>query len=201
MTVVAYDFETTGLALFNERSLDPRQPHIVQMALVTYGDDGTELGHECVIVKPDGWVISPEVTAIHGISHERAMDEGIAENDAAAMFLLAMVKSPIRVAHNAAFDTRIARIAMSRAGYQRDMIEAFERRTEFCTCNASKPIVKCPPTPKMLAAGFTGYKSPNLSECMLHFFGSALEGGHDALVDARASGRIYWHLRNLKVAA
>ena len=197
MTIIAFDFETTGLPLFKERSIDPRQPHIVQMAILAYSEAGVELDHECVIVKPDGWVISPEVTKIHGISHEQAMDVGIPEKDAAAMFLVAMVRASLRVAHNIAFDLRIARIAMSRAGYQREMIEALEARPEFCTCNASKPLVKLPPTEKMRAVGFTGFKSPSLQECMSHFFQEEIDGAHDALVDARCSGRIYWHLKSL----
>ena len=194
MTIVSFDFETTGLCDFNARSLDPKQPHIVQMALVVYSDEGVELGHDCVIVKPDGWTISPQVTAIHGISHDRAMSEGIPEKDAAAMFLLAMVKSTLRVAHNEKFDRRIARIAMARAGYQRAMIEAFEARPFFCSMDAAKPIVKAPMTEKQIAAGFTGFKSPNLAECIRHFFSEDLPGAHDALVDARASGRIYFHM-------
>jgi DNA polymerase-3 subunit epsilon len=52
-------------------------------------------------------------------------------------------------------------------------------------------------TEKQIKAGFTGFKSPNLTECMRHYFQEDLPGAHDALVDARASGRIYWHLKGL----
>lgn len=198
MTIIAFDFETTGLPLWKERSVHPSQPHIVQMALVTYTDAGTELGHESEIVRPDGWQIPPEMTAIHGISHERAMDEGIPEALAAAMFLVAMAKASLRVAHNIQFDIRIARIALSRAGFQRDVIEMLEARPEFCTCNASKPLVRIPATEKMRAAGFTGFKTPSLAETVKHFFQEEIEGAHDALVDARAAGRVYWHLRSME---
>lgn len=197
--IVAFDFETDGLPLFNERSVDPRQPHIVQMALVSYGDDGVELSNECVIVKPDGWTIGADMTAIHGISHEQALEVGIPENDAVALFLVAMAKATVRVAHNESFDRRIARIAMSRAGYQRPLIEFIEAQPSFCTCNSSKKLVNAPPTDKMLAKGMTGPKSPNLGESVAHFFpGEKIEGLHGALVDARYSGRIYWHLKSLE---
>lgn len=198
MTVTSFDTETTGLPLFNERSHDPRQPHIVQIALVTYDEQGVEIDAQCVIIKPDGWIIPPDTTAIHGISHERAMDIGIPENDAVALFLVAMARASVRVAHNESFDRRIARIAMSRAGYQRSVIEFIEAQPSFCTCNSSKRIVNAPPTEKMLAKGMTGPKSPNLAECMQHFFQEAIPGAHDALVDARAAGRVYWHLKSLQ---
>jgi DNA polymerase-3 subunit epsilon len=198
MTVISFDFETNGLPLWNVASDDPRQPHIVQMALVVYTDTGLEIGHDCVIVRPDGWNISPEMTAIHGISHQRAMDEGISEKKAAEMYLDAMTDTELRVAHNIAFDIRIARIAMVRSGYSRGLIEKLEAMPKFCTCEMSKPIVKRPPTERMIAAGFTGFKSPNLQECMTHYFAEKIVGGHDALVDARCAGRIYFHLQTLK---
>lgn len=201
MSVVAHDFETSGLPLFKERSVDIRQPHIVQMALVRYGDDGTELSSECVVVKPDGWTISAEMTAIHGISHEQAMAIGIPENDAIALFLVTMAQATVRVAHNEQFDRRIARIAMARAGYQRALIECLEAQPSCCTCISSKALVKAPATEKMLAAGFTGFKSPTLGECISHFWpDEAVEGLHGALADARYSGRLYWHLQSLAKA-
>lgn len=199
MPVTAFDFETTGLPDFAARSIDPKQPHIVEMALIEYGDDGVELGFESVIVRPDGWTIGADMTAIHGISHERAMDEGIPEADAMAMFLVAMARAVLRVAHNESFDRRIARIAMSRAGYERPFIEFIEEQPSFCTCNSSKKLVNAPPTDKMLAKGMKGPKSPNLAECVAHFFPEEkIEGLHGALADARYAGRIYHHLKTLE---
>lgn len=194
----AFDFETTGLPDFAARSLDPKQPHIVEMALIEYGDDGVELGFKRVIVRPDGWIIPPDMTAIHGISQEQAMDEGIPEADAMAIFLVAIARAALRIAHNEPFDRRIARIAMSRAGYERALIEFLEAQPSFCTCNASKKIVNAPPTDKMLAKGMKGPKSPNLAECVAHFFPEEkIEGLHGVLADARYAGRIFYHLQTL----
>lgn len=196
--IFAYDTETTGLPLFRDRSDDPRQPHLVQLAMLLLNDDGTERTHCNVIIRPDGWTIPPEVAAIHGITHERAMDEGIDENVAVAMFVAMQGQGGVRVAHNESFDRRILRIAMTRALFARDFIEAIEERQAFCTCEAAKPIVNLPPTEKMLAAGITGPKSPKLEECIRHFFGEDMEGAHDALVDVRACARLYFHLKAIK---
>jgi len=199
--ILIFDTETTGLPDFRARSNDPKQPHLVQMALVTAGHDGQEADARTVIIRPDGWTILPELTAIHGISHERAMDEGIPEAEAVDLFLLAQSRADIRVAHNESFDRRIMRIAMTRAGVRRDMIEAIEGRRSFCTCTEAKPIVNAPPTAKMLAAGFNGPKSPNLAECIRHFFQEELTGAHDALVDARACARLFFAIRAARTAA
>lgn len=97
--ILFFDTETTGIPDFKARSSDPSQPHLVQLALLTVGDNQIAPTETAVmIIRPDGWVITPELTAIHGISHERAMDEGIAEHEAVGMFLLAQAKASLRVA-------------------------------------------------------------------------------------------------------
>ena len=201
MAATVYDTETTGLPFFNERSNDPRQPHLVQLAILLLNGDGSEARSECVIVKPDGWIIDTANASIHGITQERAMDEGIAEDQAVDLFLAMQSRGAVRVAHNESFDRRILRIAMTRAGIERDMIEAIEKRASYCTCNAATPLVNLPPTEKMIAAGIMRPKSASLIECMAHFFGETLPGAHDALVDARACGRLYTHLQDQGKAA
>lgn len=196
-----FDTETTGLPDFKARSLNPKQPHLVQLATILCEDNGNEVAAQSVIIRPDGWTIPPEVTAIHGISHAQAMDEGIPEADAVALFVMAQARGAVRIAHNESFDRRIMRIAMARAGLQQDFILAIEGRPVFCTCNEAKPIMNLPPTEKMRAAGFTGPKSPNLTECIKHFFSEDLGGAHDAMVDARACARIFWRLQHLKESA
>lgn len=202
--ILFFDTETTGLPDFKARSHDPNQPHLVQLALLSFDDAGNEVDSgisQSMIIRPDGWTITPELTAIHGISHERAMNEGIAEDIAVQMFVIAQARCSLRVAHNESFDRRILRIAMTRAGLERDFIEHIEARASFDTCAAAKSIVNLPPTDKMLAAGFTGPKPPKLEECIKHFFGEELAGAHDALIDTRACARIYFHLNPPKATA
>jgi DNA polymerase-3 subunit epsilon len=191
MTYVVWDTETTGLPLFNLRSTDPRQPLVVQIAMLMLADDGSETSMASLIVRPEGWTVPEDVTAIHGISHERAMDEGVSENLAALLFVDLQARASLRVAHNESFDRRIMRIAMTRAGVPRDVIEAIEARPSFCTCKAAQPIIRLPPTERMVATGRTGAKPPKLEECIRFFFNEELAGGHDALIDARACARVY----------
>lgn len=61
--IIFYDTETTGLPLWREPSEHPDQPHIVEIASMN------------ALIRPDGWTISPEAAAIHGISQERALAE------------------------------------------------------------------------------------------------------------------------------
>lgn len=198
--LVVYDTETCGIPDFRAPSDAPTQPHLVQLAMATFEDDGTEVGHYCVLVKPDGWTIPADVVAVHGITTERATAEGVPEADAARAYADAIREASLRVAHNERFDRRIMRIAMLRSGMTREQIELLEARPAFDTCAVASPIVNLPPTDKMVAAGFTKPKPPKLAEAIKFFFDEELVGGHDALVDVRACARIYFHLAALEKA-
>lgn len=200
--ILFFDTETTGLPDFKARSDDPKQPHLVQLALLLMNDAGAETEAHNFIIKPDGWTIPDEVAAIHGITTKRAMDEGIPEVDAVVAYIAALGQSALRVAHNENFDRRIMRIAMLRTGQcSRDLIEELEKRPSFDTCAIASPIVNLPPTEKMLAYGFTKPKPPKLAECIKHFFTEELDGAHDAMVDVRACARIYFHLKSMEPAS
>lgn len=192
--ILAYDTETTGLPLFRQPSTHPDQPHLVDVAGLLFDEAGTLIDSFDAIVRPSNWVISAEVAKIHGITHERAMDEGIAEQDALDALLALHARAIVRVAHNEAFDQRIIRIALHRYRGQAD-IDNWAAARAFCTCEATNPICRIPPTQKMRAAGFgSRFKNPSLAEATRHFFGEELEGAHRARPDAAACARLYFHL-------
>ena len=201
MSTLVFDTETTGLPRWNHPSADPDQPHLVQIAMLLLADDGTETQSNCLIIRPDGWTIPPEMTAIHGISQEQAMDEGVPETEAVALFVFRQGQASLRVAHNEAFDRRVLRIAMTRAGLARDFIEAIEARASYCTCNNAKAIVNLPPTLRMLDSGRKGPKPPKLEECCRFFFGHEFVGAHDALNDARMCARVWQALTRRSATA
>lgn len=189
--ILGYDTETTGLPLWNDPSDDPRQPHVIQLGMILCDMDGNEVDRLNTLVKPGaGAIMQPEAFAAHGISLERAMDEGMEPVAATDMFLAWVDRAFLRVAHNESFDLRLMRIMAARH-------KGFKWETDqpnFCTLYKSVGILKLPPTPAMLAAGVRGYKKPNLGECMEGFFGEKLEGAHDAMNDITATMRVFWHL-------
>lgn len=196
--ILAFDTETTDLPLWRSPSSDPGQPHIVQLAALLQSGPDAEAASMNVIIRPDGYDTMPaEAFKTHGISYERAMDEGIPCADAIDQFNALLEQAETLVAHNIDFDSRLMRIAYLRA----EKTPSRENLPKFCTMAASLRIVNLPPTAKMLAAGFNKPKPPQLKECIAHFFGEELDGAHDALVDVRACARLYWHLQSLGVAA
>ena len=81
--ILFFDTETTGLPLWKEPSEDPRQPHLVELAALLVNPDTREMiAFMDVIIKPNGWTIPVDVSEIHGITTERALAEGIPEEEA-----------------------------------------------------------------------------------------------------------------------
>lgn len=187
--VIFYDTETTGLPNWGEPSESITQPHIVQLAAVMVDED-TNTDLQCIdlIIKPNGWEITPEMTAIHGITHEMAMDLGVSEKLATEV-LIDMIGNNLRVAHNQAFDERIVRIAAKR--YLGESVsEAWKLVPKACTAQLSRPI-----------CALLGSKIPTMEEAYKHFFGEPHAGAHTALGDAVACRSVYFAIKALAKAA
>lgn len=200
-TALFYDTETTGLPLFSEPSEDPRQPHIVQLAACLVDLDKREtISSMDVIVEPDGWEIPAEVSAIHGITTEFAQAHGVSESMAVGMFMSLWDRSQLRIAHNESFDARILRIALMR--YEDpEAADTWKAGNAECTQILSTPILKLPPTAKMIAARRNHHKSANLGEAYRFFTGQPLEGAHRAMVDVHACIDVYYAIQDRQLQA
>jgi len=208
---IFYDTETTGLPDFKAPSDAKQQPHIVQLAAAMVDLDERKVIQSIdMIIRPDDWVIPKEVSDIHGITHELAMETGVSEEEAINTFLALIEKpeskplQPVfhkRIAHNCSFDDRIMRTAFKRYLDDDNFCDRFKVAPSFCTMKAALNIVKAPPTEKMIRAGFNKFKNPSLSECVKHFFDKPLDGAHNAMVDVQACIDVYFAItENLKAA-
>lgn len=203
---IFFDTETTGLPLFNEPSEHPDQPHIVQLAACLVDlDTRSTLASIDVIIRPDGWDIPADVSAIHGITTEMAMDLGVPEAQAVDMFM-ELWAHRLRIAHNESFDARILRIALKRHLDPRDTDLVIPPSDEWkagqaeCTARMSTPICALPPTAKMVAARRNNHKTPKLTEAYRHFFGVDFENAHSALADVQACMAVYFAVKDGKPA-
>lgn len=193
-----YDTETTGLPLFKEPSEHPSQPHIVQIG-ACLADLDTRRVHSSldVIIRPDGWTIPDDVAAIHGITTEMAMAVGVPAVEAIGLFIALWSRASCRIAHNETFDARLVRIALMRHFTPVDegapvLADHWKTGAAKCTQRIATPIMKLPPTPKMVAARMPGPKSANLREAYQHFMGKPLEDAHSAMADARGCMEVFF---------
>lgn len=196
---IFYDTETTGLPDFKAPSEAPQQPHIVQLAACVVDLDTQEVINSMdVIIKPADWSIPPEVSAIHGITTDHALQVGIPESEAIDQFL-ALWSGRLRIGHNEQFDARIIRISLKRFKNEATA-NNWKLGTADCTAKLATPICALPPTEKMRAVGRTHFKTATLSEAYSHFMGSQMEGAHNAMADVKACMSVYFAIKQAKTA-
>lgn len=183
-TAIFYDTETSAMPLFKEPSDHPAQPHIVQIAaLVVDLDTRTTVASMDVIVRPDGWGISQDVTAIHGITTEMALDLGVSESMAVGMFM-ELWNSRLRIAHNESFDARILRIALMRHE-DRAMADHWKASAAQCSCQLARPHTRLDKN-----------KAPTLIEAYRHFYGNDFSNAHSAMPDTLACRDVWFAIHD-----
>jgi DNA polymerase-3 subunit epsilon len=192
MIGLVYDTETTGLPLYSQPSGDPAQPHLVQLACCLC-DSSTKgvIAALDVLIRPDGWLIPPSVTQVHGITTEKAVKYGVPERLAVEMFLALHAAAEVRIGHNEPFDARMMRIALKRYGIGDP--DAFKASPAECTQKMATPII----TAHGRDAGVKG-KTAKLSEAYQFFVGRELVGGHRAMVDVHATMQVYFAIKGMQ---
>lgn len=176
--LVFFDTETTGIPNWKIMSEDPSQPHLCQLAALRVDPDTQETKQSMdVIIKPDGWIIEPEMTEIHGITTEHALDVGIPEKEALGMFLAFHEGCEKRIAYNTTFDNRIIRIATKRYSVEA-VIDKWKSDPYECAMQLSRKVM--------------GGKNPKLEDAFKHFMGDELINAHNALADTNACMAVYF---------
>ncbi|MES2352115.1 MAG: 3'-5' exonuclease [Pseudomonadota bacterium] len=204
-TILFYDTESNGLVEFSKPSDDPCQPNIVQLAAqLCVEETGVVLGAVDLLIRPDGWVITPELTEIHGITTEHADKYGVPIKSALDAFLELWINSDQRCGHNESFDMRMLRIAIKRCPYwsgedmqtsagQVPFADYWKAGDAYCTQGSSTKIVN--------AARPAGEKkkTAKLIEAYRHFFGRDFDGAHSAQGDMLATKAVYYAIRSANV--
>lgn len=202
MKILFYDTETTGLPNWSAPSEDPSQPRITQLCAELVDDDTGEVYAALnTLIQPDGWTIPADLEALTGITTDKARAVGAPMAAVLPMFVHLWQRCEVRIAHNESFDMRMVRIELMRHTDLSGLADPWKAGKAFCTQAKSTPILKLPPTPKMIAAGRNHHKSANLGEAYQHFTGLPLAGAHNAAVDVAACKTVYFALKALPLAA
>lgn len=193
MTKLIFDTETTGFTQDKLPDEHPTQPKLVELGMKLTDDDGKMIQCASFIIKPEGWIIPIAASNVHGITTEMATKLGISRTIALATFCEWYNLADEVVAHNEEFDNKVMRANICQMG--RDPNEKLNAAKRTCTVLMAEPIMRLPPTAKMIAAGFGHkFKKPNLTECVKYFFGETFEGAHRALNDVEQCARVYFEM-------
>lgn len=180
-----FDTETTGLPSYNKPLNDISQPHICQLGMLVTNDEGASISQVDVLVKPEGrFVITPQLTAIHGIDMAMCEKDGLPIRDILDTFEKTAFHCDTWVAHNLKFDRMLLDIQFAR----NNMILPSPLAHE-CTMLASQSIIRL--------KGKYGYKWPKLSEAYEYYFKKPLENAHNAIHDVIACKDVYFEMKRL----
>lgn len=180
-----FDTETTGLprnwkARINDLNNWPR---LVQLAWLHYDKDGNKIGGNNYIIKPDDFTIPPDASRVHGISTERALNDGVELLGVLNVFQNLISQTSYLVAHNMSFDEKIVGAEFLR----KNMSNGIAAKNKICTMEKSTNYCKLD--------GPYGYKWPKLSELHYKLFGIRFEEAHNASVDINATAKCFWELK------
>lgn len=185
-----FDTETTGIPNdYNAPSEDTNNwPRLVQIAwLITRknGDIYKEL--QSRIISPEGFRIPQSSINIHGITQEKAVEDGENLCDVLYDFVNDVDDNDvILVGHNIYFDIHVVTAELIR----NDMIdekETLEKINKICTMKKSTDFCKI--------SGLYGYKYPKLQQLYYKLFGENFDNAHDAGSDIEATRKCFFELK------
>ena len=200
MRVLVFDTETTGLPPKNTpTNRTDSWPHIVQLSWVIYNDETKQVEEEKDFIISLGThiPISPESTAIHGITSEISRTRGVSIDVALFDFKMAANRCGRMVAHNIEFDKNMLIVEFYRARIFNSVFPP----TEYCTMKKGTPICNLV---KTWNDGRTSLKFPKLVELYHGLFGAdapAPEGLHNAKVDVDVCLKCYVKMTSAAAAA
>jgi len=182
-----FDTETTGLPQNWKAPVTDLNnwPRMIQIAWILCDDKGNRIESDDFIIKPENFEIPKDASAIHGISTEKAIIEGVDLKQVLDKFVELVEKSECVVAHNISFDEKILGAELLR----KEVKSTFNKKRKLCTMKSSTDYCRIP--------GYYGYKWPKLSELHIKLFGEDFDEAHDASVDINATEKCFWEMKKI----
>lgn len=167
---VVVDTETSGLFDYSKRADEQGQPRLAALALIFCDAGLNPISSRYLLIKPDGWEMSPEAEAIHTLTTEYLLRFGIPLTEALEPYTQAIEAGACVIAYNASFDTKVLRGELRRLGQD----DRYARTRTICTMLEMKKH----------CAKKRGF--PKLAEAHAQAFGWKHDNQHRADADALA---------------
>jgi DNA polymerase-3 subunit epsilon len=199
MRVLIFDTETTGLPPKNTPTNHvDKWPYVLQLSWAIYNDETKQIEEENDNIISIGThiPISPESTAIHGITSELSRARGVPIEVALFDFKHAANRCGKMVAHNLEFDKNMLLVELHR----NRMFHTVFPPVEYCTMKEGINICKLV---KIWNDGQISFKYPKLIELYHALFGDDVPspiGLHNAKVDVDVCLKCYIRMMELRSA-
>ena len=187
MTTLFFDTETTGKFDYKQPATAEGQPRLVTFSGLLTDERYTTLATMDFTVRPEGFTISEQVSAIHGVTHQEALDTGIPVKTALHLIDCLMDCADLIVAFNLKFDAAILENECHHAGVP----FVLTGRTGKCAMQRAKSYCKIP-------GQYGDWKYPKLQEAYTHFFGQPFDGAHESASDAAATRGVWRAMMELE---
>ena len=187
-----FDTETTGLPRnYNAPLTDfDNWPRMVQVAWQLHDIKGNLISSNSIIVKPSGYTIPFNAVQVHGITNERAQEEGQELKAVLNEFIDAVKQTKYLCGHNIEFDINIIGSELLRCGLENVLSNMSfidtknDQTTEFCA----------------IPGGRGGkFKWPTLTELYTKLFNNTFEEAHNAAFDVLATAKVFFEIIKRKI--
>ncbi len=186
-----FDTETTGLPVKDNAPITDLEnwPRLVQLAWQLHDHEGKLAGAKNYIIRPDGFTIPYSAEKVHGISTDKALEEGHDLGEVLKEFSADLENTRLLIGHNIDFDINIVAAELIRTGIPNRFMEA----PKLCTKIESTDFCALP-------GGKGGkFKWPNLAELHRKLFDEDFADAHNASADVTATARCFLELARLGV--
>ena len=182
MKYLFIDTETTGLPLDDSFSIDTinNWPRLVSVAYILC-DDCKIVRENYSIIKPNGFIIPPESTKVHGITSAEAISKGRVLSEVLDEIKGVINECDYIVGHNIIFDINV----LNAEFYRYNMTLPVSLKPYYCTMQLAKGY-----------CGLSNTKYPTLEELYTILKGDTISNAHNAQTDAQASMECFWILRD-----
>lgn len=177
----SFDCETTGLFDKTRPDTAPGQPRLVTLSIVKSSPTWATQSEDTWLIKPNGgWLnadgspmlkMPDEAFRVHGISFERAMDEGLPIGEALDAWVACVEEGRVMCGHGTSYDIRTLRAELARLGrpmYEDKLLSVDTMMKTVGICRLRQPN--------------GSMKTPTLEEALRHFKLPQV-GAHSSLGD------------------
>lgn len=172
------DAETNGIFDYKKPADDPCQPRLANLGVLLLNEDLSVASEHEFLVKPDGWAMTPEATAVNGLTDEILAAEGQALGVVLLFWQHLVADGRAVASYGAQFDCKQMRGELRRAGLD----DLFEKTPNSCLMRA------CQGLKIKKANGKGGW--PGLDDALRHFGFEPEAKPHRALAGARKSAEV-----------
>jgi DNA polymerase III epsilon subunit-like protein len=177
--LIFVDTETSGLFAYDKPADAPGQPRLAQIGMIFVGTNREIQSQHEFLIRPRGWVMSPEATETTGITTEHLEKNGVPIDEALDLYQRAIEGRRVIAGFNVSYDLKVMRAELRHTGKP----DLFMSTRSMCLMAGSRALVN--------ALDKRGRrKAPRLDEACAHF-GIEQPAAHSALADAMSAFQIW----------